>query len=146
VESLLESADFDQALASVGWLHVLASGRTLFSVNLNGGHEEDVGERQDGAAWLGGARLFAQTALTDRIGLFGTAGAQYTDYDAFNETFLVRRADTLYDVTIGLNWQFVDRWTVRPQVQYTRNVSNIDLYDFERADFSISLRRDFSWP
>lgn len=145
-QSALESGDFNQGLLSAGWLRVLTSGRTLFSVNLNGGHEDDVGGRQDGPAWLGGVRLFGQTALTDRIGLFATVGGQYTAYQTFNDTFLTDREDTLCDATIGLNWQFADRWTLRPQAQFTRNFSNIDLYDFKRADLSVNLRRDFSWP
>ena len=146
VADLLEINDFDQAIASFGWLHVLASGRTLFSINLNGGHEDDVGGRQDGAAILGGARAFAQTAVTDRIGLFTSLGAQRTKYDNENPTFLETRADWLYDVTIGMNWQFASKWSLRPQVTYTKNTSNIPLYDFTRVDMALNLRRDFQWP
>ena len=145
LEEVLESSDFDQGLLSLGWLHVLASGRTLFSINVNGGHEDDVGGRPDGAALLGGTRVFAQTALTDKVGVFATAGAQRTEYDNISETFLVERADWLYDVTIGMNWQLNDKWSVRPQVSYTKNESNIPLYEFKRGDVALNLRRDFRW-
>lgn len=144
--AVLTSGDFDQALASLGWLHVLSSGRSLFSVNLNGGHEDDVGGRPDGPAWIGGTRIFGQTAVTDHLGVFATLGAQRSAYETLNPTFLVERRDWLYDATLGLNWQFAKAWSLRPQAQLTRNVSNIDLYDFKRADLSLNLRRDFRWP
>ncbi|MEK6211323.1 MAG: tetratricopeptide repeat protein [Pseudomonadota bacterium] len=150
LSALLETSkfdhDFDQALASFGWMHVLASGRTLFSINLNGGHEDDVGDREDGAALLGGARAFAQTALTEKIGVFTTFGAQRTKYDKENERFKVVRADWLYDATIAIIWQFANKWSLRPQVTYIKNRSNIQIYDFTRADMALNLRRDFQWP
>ncbi len=139
LSALLETSDFDQALASFGWMHVLASGRTLFSINLNGGHEDDVGGRPDGAALLGGARAFAQTALTEKIGVSTTFGAQRTKYDG-------ARADWLYDATIAINWQFANQWSLRPQVTYIKNWSNNPLYDFTRVDMALNLRRNFQWP
>ncbi|MBC8006559.1 MAG: DUF560 domain-containing protein [Prolixibacteraceae bacterium] len=144
-DEVLESNDFDQALLSIGWLHVLASGRTLFSINLNAGHEDDVGGRPDGAALLGGTRVFAQTALSEKVGIFATAGAQHTKYDNISDAFLVERADWLYDVTIGLNWQFTEKWSLRPQISYTKNESNIPLYVFKRGEVALNLRRDFRW-
>jgi tetratricopeptide (TPR) repeat protein len=144
-QEVLQTSDFDQALGSLGWLHVMASGRALFSFNLNGGHEDDVGGRPDGSALLGGGRLFAQAAITDRIGVFLTAGAQHTKYDNINETFLEERADWLYDGTIGVNWQFAGKWSLRPQATYTKNESNIPLYEFDRWDVALNLRRDFNW-
>ena len=145
LSEILEINDFDQGLASIGWLHVLASGRTLFSVNIHGGHEDDVGGRPDGSANLGGARLFVQTALTEKVGTFVTSGVQRTKYDNVNDTFALARADWLYDVTFGVNWQLTDKWSVRPQVSYTKNESNIPLYGFKRGDVALNLRRDFRW-
>ncbi|HVY06819.1 MAG TPA: tetratricopeptide repeat protein [Burkholderiales bacterium] len=145
LSELLTVNDFDQALGSIGWLHVLASGRTLFSINLNGGHEDAVGGRPDGDALLLGGRLFGQTALTDKVGIFATAGAQRSKYKDENVSFGETRADWLYDVTIGMNWQFASKWSLRPQVTYTKNNSNIPLYDFDRLDMALNLRRDFQW-
>jgi tetratricopeptide (TPR) repeat protein len=145
LSEVLEVNDFDQALVSLGWLHVLASGQTLFSLNVNGGHEDDVGGRPDGAANLAGARLFVQTAMTEKLGIFTTAGAQFTRYDNVSTSFLEHREDWLYDVTLGLNWQFTDKWSVRPQVSFTKNESNIPLNNFKRGDVALNLRRDFRW-
>lgn len=142
---LLESNDYDQGLASLGWLHVLASGRTLFSLNFSAGHEDAVGGRPDGNALLGGARLFVQTALTQKIGVFATSGAQHTKYDNIDASFLETRADWLYDVTLGVNWQMTDKWSLRPQISYTKNESNIPLYTYDRYDVALNLRRDFRW-
>jgi tetratricopeptide (TPR) repeat protein len=140
------SNSFDQGLVGLGWLHVLGSGRTLFSFNLNGGHEEDTDGRQDGPAWLYGARFFGQTAITDSLGAFATLGAQRTEYGKVNDTYDIQRADWLYDATFGLNWQFAKDWSVRPQVMLLKNVSNISVDSFRRADVALNLRKDFRWP
>lgn len=142
---LLEINNFDQAMATIGWLHVLASGRTLFSISVNGGSEDDVTGRPDGSALIGGSRLFVQTTVGEKVGLFATAGATRTKYDNISAPFLVERADWLYDVTLGLNWQMTDKWSVRPQLSYMKNESNIPLYNFDRGDVALNLRRDFRW-
>jgi tetratricopeptide (TPR) repeat protein len=138
--------DFDLGLVGLGWLHVFGTGRTLISLNVNAGHEEDTEGRPDGRARLTGGRVFVQTAVTSRIGAFATVGAQRTEYQTVNETFLVKRADWLFDATVGLNWQFARDWALRPQVQLTRNDSNIEINEFNRADLSLNLRKDFRYP
>jgi hypothetical protein len=90
-----------------------------------------------------GARAFYQYAVTPRLGVFVGGGAQRSRYEEFNTLFLVERVDTLYDASIGLTWQFKRDWSLRPQLQNMRNVSNVQLNEFERTDVSINLRKDF---
>ena len=138
--------DFDLGLAGVGWLHVFGTGRTLISFNANVGYENDTEGRPDGPAWLTGGRVFVQTAVTSSLGAFATVGAQRTNYQNVNETFQVERQDWILDATLGLNWQFARDWALRPQVQLTRNDSNIEINEFNRADLSLNFRKDFRYP
>jgi hypothetical protein len=39
-----------------------------------------------------------------------------------------------------VNWQFRKTCAVRAQWSYTRNASNIDLYDFKRNEVSTAVR------
>ena len=50
--------------------------------------------------------------------------------------------DTLADVTLGLRWKLDKDWSLRPQVTYTDNRSNIPLYETSRTDISIALRKE----
>jgi hypothetical protein len=46
-------------------------------------------------------------------------------------------------VSVGLNYVFAPKWTLRPQVAYTRVISNIELNSYDRTVASVALRRDF---
>lgn len=50
--------------------------------------------------------------------------------------------DTLADLTLGLNWKFDKDWSLRPKITHTDNRSNISLYNSNRTDVSIALRRE----
>jgi hypothetical protein len=64
-------------------------------------------------------------------------------YNKENIAFLANRNDKLYDFALGGIWHYDKFWTVRPQAGYSKNISNISLYSFDRLDASITLRRDF---
>jgi hypothetical protein len=64
-------------------------------------------------------------------------------YNKENVAFLETRNDKQVDVTLGGNWHFDKFWTMRPQISYTKNNSNIQIYSFDRLDESITIRRDF---
>jgi len=51
--------------------------------------------------------------------------------------------DSLYDLTAGMTWSFAKGWSLRPQVVYYRNKSNLPLFEYDRTDASINLRLDF---
>jgi hypothetical protein len=69
--------------------------------------------------------------------------AQWSDYDTENVVFETTRRDKLYEIALGLIWRAAKDWSVRPQISYTRNDSNISINDYDRYDISITLRRDF---
>jgi hypothetical protein len=68
---------------------------------------------------------------------------QAANYSNFNQYFLCQRSDHLYDLTLGANWRLDKFWTLRPQLSYSRNDSNIVVYGFNRIDVSLNIRRDF---
>jgi tetratricopeptide (TPR) repeat protein len=141
--SALVVNDFDLYQGSAGWLRAVNNGRGAVGLALIGGYQNATEGRADGDQAFVGGRLTLQNAFTDRIGGFLLGGAQEGNYRQTNAQFGLRRRDTLYDVTAGVTWSFAPGWSLRPQVIYVKNDSNISLYEFDRTDISVNLRKDF---
>jgi len=56
---------------------------------------------------------------------------------------LRKRNDRQYDMAVGANWHLDKSWTLRPQLTYMKNDSNIVIYGYDRMDVSLTIRRDF---
>ena len=142
VPESLKVNDYDLYLATIGWVHAVNDGRGALGLSLLGGEEKATRGRLDGDRPLYGGRLTIQHALTDRLGVFFLGGFQRGRYKDVNPTFDVRRDDKLYDVTTGLTWSFAKGWSLRPQVLYLKNRSNISLFEYDRKEISVNLRAD----
>jgi len=153
-EPSISANNFDQNTLGTNWLNIFNDGKGMFSATLMTGNdrvptnEDGTPVRADGGKRFNGARLGAQIQLSERLDLFAGIGAQWSKYDTPNVTFSsptesVTRDDRLYDANIGLNWRLDKNWTLRPQVAYLRNNSNIVIYQHDRTDVFITLRRDF---
>ncbi|HEY0665656.1 MAG TPA: tetratricopeptide repeat protein [Gallionella sp.] len=161
-EPLLQANDIDQQAYGIGWLHVLADGQSSLSGNIYQGRENDVAPiiivndpihgnitanpssgRNDGARRFSGWRIGTQKSVSGSTALFAGAGMQTGDYDKTNYLFLRTRQDRFYDLNVGADWRWEKFWTLRPQLSYSRNDSNIAIYDYDRMDVSLSVRRDF---
>ncbi|MGA7984623.1 MAG: tetratricopeptide repeat protein [Burkholderiales bacterium] len=139
----LKINDFNLYNAAIGWQRGINSGRGAVGFTLLGGQENDVGGRPDGDKPFVGIRVSLQNAFSDRMGGFLSAGTQRGKYRTTNAAFGVRREDDLSDITVGLTWSFGAGWSLRGQLQYMKNKSNIVLYEFDRTDASLTLRKDF---
>jgi len=146
-EPTISANDFDQSTYGANWLHTVNDGKGLVSASLFTG-DERAPERADGGKRFNGMRLGGQMQLNEKTELFGGLGAQFSKYQRANAAFSsptesLTRDDTQYDASIGLNWHYDKVWTVRPQISYIRNNSNIVLFNFDRTDVSVTIRRDF---
>lgn len=98
----------------------------------------------DNSREIYGLRIGGQISLTAELDFFALAG-----YQTRNDKYVGARApgilgkDQLSDLTFGLNWKLKKDWSLTPRLTLMHNDSNIPLYAFDRADFSITLRRDF---
>ena len=140
---LLQTADYDLYQVGVGWLHATANGRTAIGATLLGGVERETSGRDDGDKPFFGARLTLQHALTDSIGAFIVGGSTRGNYSKENAFFGITRQDTLSDAVAGLSWTFAKGWSLRPQLFYVNNDSNIPLFEYDRTEVSLNLRKDF---
>jgi hypothetical protein len=152
VDPAMTIDDFDQTTLGTGWLHVLEDGQSVLFGSLFLANENDVapitptnpsGGRADGNKNSLGLRAGGQTAIGEETELFANLGLQSGVYDKTNASFLLKRKDHLFDLSMGANWHWDKNWTLRPQLNYTRNYSNIVIYSYNRMDVSLTIRRDF---
>ena len=66
-----------------------------------------------------------------------------SEYGAPDPLFLVTREDDLVLASVGLRYQVDRMFSVRPELRYTNNSSEIELNEFDRVEVGVSVRADF---
>ena len=131
-------------LGGAGWLRTLdEEKRAVVFVNAYTGYERDTDERIDGDKKFYGGRVLGQYGIRSNAELFGSFSAQQNDYELQNFLFSEYRKDRLLEWSVGINWRIDPKWTIKPQVVYTHNLSSIVTNAYDRWDASITARRDF---
>lgn len=152
VDTAMAINDFNQSAVGSGWLHVLQDSKSILFASVFYITENDIapitltnpnGGRIDGAKNLQGIRAGAQASVYDDVELFSYLSIQSCGYENINPLFLLKRNERQYDVSAGANWHWNKHWSLRPQLSFTRNDSNIILYSYDRLDTSLTIRRDF---
>jgi tetratricopeptide (TPR) repeat protein len=139
----LDVNDFDQVLAGLGVIRLFHEGRSALAATLLGGKENDIHGRADGDKDILGLRIGGNLNVLESLDLFASVGGQRGDYARENAAFQVTREDEQLDAVVGLAWRLSRAWSLRPQVLYVRNDSNIPIYSYKRTDASLTLRYDF---
>jgi tetratricopeptide (TPR) repeat protein len=142
-QSEMQLNDFNQTVFGTGFLHILPDGKTALFGSINLGNEHAVYDRADGDKSGFGLRVGGQTSIYEAIDAYANVGYQIGRYNKENVAFQATRNDKQFDFTIGGNWHWNKLWTMRPQISYSKNNSNIQIYGFDRIDASITVRRDF---
>ncbi len=101
-----------------------------------------------GAPHLGhdpfGARLGVQLTLQpNRLFFNAFIGYEERRYGGPEPLFGFNRKDSQADLRASLTWKLPDGWSVTPQVAFTDNRSNVNLFKYDRTITSIALRKDF---
>lgn len=94
---------------------------------------------------ISGLRAGGQLSFGSQWQLTTSTGIELRRNDENDPSFLTKRHDNQYDFTLGLRYIPVRDWSIKPQLSYIKNDSNIDLNTFERKILMINVRKDFSW-
>lgn len=142
--------DFDQAYLAVSWqrsfermgvplVHLAAFATADHARN---SFENGVSGTSTRSKNLGGVRSYVQFSMTPKLQVFNGLGLIYRrDKDAFARSTGVENGRDRYgEASLGLAWQFRDKCMLRLQLAYSRNASNIDIYDFNRREVSSVIR------
>ena len=114
--------------------------------SIYGGREEARDSiRQDLRQDVAGLRTGGQVSLTSKLQLQASMGFEIRDNDENDIAFLMKRKDRQYDASLGINYYPMQDWSIKPQISYSKNDSNIDLNSYDRTVVSVSVRKDFSW-
>ena len=140
--------DFNQVFLSGSWLRSFESkGVPLLFVSAFVSDDEAVNKLPDGETdksknLVGAARLrpvlaHAQAQHLRRRWASCCAATRTTSRGRRRSQ---EGEDRFGEFVLGLNWEFRKTCAVRAQWSYTRNASNIDLYDFKRNEVSTAVR------
>lgn len=144
-----EIEDFDQAFLSGSWLKSFErAGVPLLYLTAFASHDRARNKFADGVTTksknLAGVRGYFQYSLTPRLQAFaGAALIHRRDRDDFaRSTAVAHGRDTYGEAALGVAWQFRERCALRLQYAFSKNSSNIDIYDFDRHEISSMIRCD----
>jgi hypothetical protein len=89
------------------------------------------------------ASVSAEIPVGPKLALLGGAALGVRFYDKQDALFLAKRQDARLDLSAGLRFM-VGQWlSLRPRVTFTRNFSNIALYDTSRWTAGVGARFEF---
>ncbi|HET6265619.1 MAG TPA: tetratricopeptide repeat protein [Usitatibacter sp.] len=144
-----EIEDFDQLFLSVSWLKSFErTGIPL--LYLTGFVSDDRAKNTlpDGVTSksknLAGIRSYLQYSVSPKVQVFNGLGLIVRrDKDSFARSTVIEDGRDVYgEASLGLSWQFRDACALRVLYAYSRNNSNIDIYDFNRHEISSTIRCD----
>ncbi|MXO70099.1 tetratricopeptide repeat protein [Alteraurantiacibacter buctensis] len=114
------------------------------SATVQAGKEETTQAAGDAYSNLfANASLGGEWALSPQVAVQGGLAFDLRRYDAADALFLVERADERLDAQVGLKVRLTDALFFQPRATYTRNWSNIALYDYDRFTVSAGVRLEF---
>jgi outer membrane protein len=143
--------DFDQLYVSAGWLRSF-EGKGVPILYLSAYATEDRAKNAfpdtdtDKSKNLFGVRSYVQYSLAEKVQLYNALGYTWRrDKDAYARSTQVEHGrDRFAELLVGVAWTFRPACTLRTQVGFTRNESNIDIYDFNRYEILSSIRCDMN--
>lgn len=139
----MDTRDANRWVGGASYAHLYREGIMAFASaylvgeHLQHGHVASLGFDGIGARIGGRMNYDAQTVL------FGGATWEYRGYKEEDPAFLTKRRDHQYGLTLGATRYFSKEWSVTPQLSLTVNDSTIDINEYHREMFSVTVRREF---
>jgi tetratricopeptide (TPR) repeat protein len=104
-------------------------------------------EINPGVPWLGddfwGLRVGGQVTVAPGWTAFAAASLERRYYGGPDPLFLVTRGDSQADLRLGASYRPAEGWVITPVAAYTRNASNIPIYEYDRWTAQVLVRREF---
>lgn len=145
-QSALKVMDANRWLASVGIARNGGGSRQLQAGALllvGGDGAEDSASPYDNDRW--GARIYAGWSMTQRSTVYAEAAYLATDYADTPGFFGTDRSDRQWSALLATEYQNwpARGWSLAPRIRYIKNDSNVSLYEYDRTEAGIYLRRSF---
>ncbi|HEY0268523.1 MAG TPA: surface lipoprotein assembly modifier [Methyloradius sp.] len=140
--------DSHRKIVGAGWGHAFSGDKApVIFLSAYGGKEDADSSSFDylSTDTIWGLRAGGQLAWNYKTVAFATTSYERRSYDGADPSFLVERADRQFDISLGLRYTPFPGLTIKPQISYLQNDSNIDLFAYDRTVVSVNLRKDFNW-
>jgi tetratricopeptide (TPR) repeat protein len=135
---------------SAGWVGALGEGISL-KLQGRGGYNFDT-DRPDGNSYHYGADATLDFTLSKSLGGFVFGWWEHDNYnidlirfhpDSVDNGPVTSRADNLYEAGAGLVWEFAPRWTLRPEILYIHDDSNVFVHNYSSTEAWVNVRFRF---
>lgn len=145
-ESALQVMDVDRWLAALSLSRVGIGehqGRVGIALLLGG---DDA--RQSASPYgneRSGARLYSSWSMSQSAGLYTEVAYLATGFKDSPGFFGVDRSDKQWSALVATDYQNwpAKGWSLAPRIRYVKSDSNISLYEFDRVEAAVFLRRSF---
>jgi outer membrane protein len=138
----LKIFDADYAVLAAGASRKLDDRSTVFAV-LSTGRQKDIGGSPSGNKNLVGFQAGGEMLIGTRIKATAAAVGERSQYDKFDTGFETERRDLRRAFDLGAQYYFERNLSLRFNVSYAYTRSNIPIYEYTRAEWTLMLRRDF---
>jgi tetratricopeptide (TPR) repeat protein len=138
------------AQVSVGWVRAYMEGKGSFSLAGHAGRNYAT-NRPDGDSDTFGATVALDFTVNNRLGSGAFAWWERDSFNADNIHFHpdaiegapLRRRDDLYEIGAWLAWEFAPTWTLRPELLWIRDQSNVVGFNYSSTEVWINVRKAF---
>ena len=145
----VRSRDIGELTAN--WSHAFADGRGSFRLGANLARQWATQDRPDGDATVYGAEAEFGWVFSDTLDGFvllwwNHEGFSDEIHDASPDLDPVvpfARSDELYEIVGGMSWTFAPDWTLRPEVVWLRDQSDVAAQNYSSIEGWLSVRRSF---
>jgi tetratricopeptide (TPR) repeat protein len=138
----LKVFDADYVTLGAGAAHRVGERSTVFGMILTSS-QNDVDENPSGDRRGLGLRAGGETTLTPRLKLTGTLAAENGRYDKFDTGFEVERLDRRLSVDAEIQYALEANLSLRFSASHVTQRSNIPIYEYNKSEWLLMLRRDF---
>lgn len=136
-----EDRDAQEYAASAGWFYFFARDKGFANIRYEFNKEDTDGINWGYTGNKGSLNIILP--LDDNIKFNLSGETYYQQFDHTNTNFLKKRRDITYTGSAMLAYEFIKDWEVQLQYTYTRDDSNIMIYDYHKNVTSIGIEARF---
>ena len=139
--------DVNQASAGATWLHLFDSAYQPMTYLTAYAGTEDEQTGIAGSDFIGrdyyGFRAGLRFKTSSRLLWSGVLTYQQSEYGGKHPLFNKTRSDGFINLIIGADYLFAGNWSIRPEITYSKNDSNLEFNSYDRLRALFTARKEF---
>ena len=139
--------DVDQISVGATWLHVFANKYQPITYLTGYYGTEEEQSSLDNTEFIGpdyfGFRAGVRFKTSARLLWSGVLTYQQSEYGGTHPVFAKTREDDFINVIVGADYLFSGGWSVRPEITYSDNDSNLEINTYDRLRALVTVRKEF---